>query len=116
MQTEGASSRVRSPVVEDEKACGENPPEGVHQRPFPPFPGSGRLRKYPFEHKHDRSGRHVAIVAQHCPRLYQSALREPEGMLERRNHLGASRVTDETIDIVDSKSMASQELRHGIAE
>src|SRR4029077_4395887 len=103
-------------VVEDEKACGETRPEGVHQRALPPFPGSAGLRKYPFEHKHDGSGRHVAIVAQHCPRLYQSALRESEGMLERRNHLGASRVTDETIDIVDSKSMASQEFGYGIAE
>ena len=37
-------------------------------------------------------------------------------MLERRDHLGASRVTDETVDLVDRKSMTGEELRCGILQ
>src|SRR3984893_19016385 len=116
MQPDRASSRVPSPVVDDEKACCEAWPEGIHQSVLPRCAGSARLGEYPFEHKHHCRRRHVAIVAQHCSRLNQSALCESESVLERREHLGAPGVTNETVDVVDRKSMTGEELRCGVLE
>src|ERR1700730_999756 len=116
MQPGRASSRVPSSVVDDEKACCEAWSEGIHQRALPTCPGSVRLGEYPFEHKHHCRRRHVAIVAQHGSRLNQSALCKSEGVLERRDHFGAPRVTDETVDVVDRKPVTGEELRCGVLE
>src|SRR5712671_3246462 len=116
MQPDRASSRARSPVVEYKKACGEAWPESIHQRALPTCPGSARLGEYPFEDKHHGRCRHVAIVAQHGPCFNQSALSQSKGVLERREHLGAPRVTDETVDVVDRKSVTGEELRCGVLE
>src|SRR5271166_3022402 len=111
-----APSRERSTIVEDEKACGEPWPEGIQQGACPPGFGSPRFGKYSLEHKHHGRGRHVAVVAQHSPRFNQSALPQAEGVLKGRDHFGAPRVADETVDIVDRKPMSGKELRSGISQ
>src|SRR5262252_4835925 len=116
MPPQRASNRVQSPVVDQQKARGEAWAEGSHQRALPRLPSCLRLSEYLLEHKDYGSGGHVAVIAQHCPRLNQGAFWQSKCVLERRDHLGAPRVTDETLDVVDAQTVTGEELRCDISK
>src|SRR5262249_25625113 len=101
-------------VIDDEKANREARPERIHQRALPTR--CARLGEDPFEHKHNGCSRHVAIVAQDGPRFNQPTMCKSEGVLDRRDHLSTTRVTDEAVDIVDRQAVTGEELRCNISE
>src|SRR5215471_362616 len=80
------------------------------------LPGRARLCEYSLDHKHHSRGGHVAIIAQYCPRFSQGAWRQPKCIFQRRDHLGAPRVTDETVDVVDAQTVTREKLCCDISE
>src|SRR6202011_2455225 len=103
-----------SPFIEHQKACRKTRAERIHQRPLPAFPGRSRCGEHAVEHEQHGRRRHVAVIAQHSPRLDQRLLPEAEGMLERGDYFGAAWMADKAVDVAEREPVAGEEVRRDI--
>jgi len=74
------------------------------------FPGRSRRGEHAVEHEQHGRRRHVAVIAQHSPRLDQRILPKAEGVLECGDYLGAAGMADKAVDVAEYQPMAGEEV------
>ena len=67
------------------------------------------MMQHALEHEEDRRGGHVAVILEDAAPLDEGAVGQAERSLQGCQHLGAARVADEGVDIIEAEPASGEE-------